>query len=113
MDESGLEASTTIGPYAEGSTVEVSCEVSGGRFRFIIKCCFYSLQHLLFTIASYVYVNVQVKPLLILNLLSTYNYRINDCFDLNVPSVVTGDTLWLLGFSDVMTATVMVILLPY
>ena len=31
VDESGIEASATIGPYAEGSTVEVSCEVSGGK----------------------------------------------------------------------------------
>ena len=31
VDESGVEASTTIGPYAEGVSVEVSCEVSGGK----------------------------------------------------------------------------------
>ena len=33
VDESGIEASTTIGPYAEGVSVEVSCEVSGGKLK--------------------------------------------------------------------------------
>ena len=31
VDESGIEASTTIGPYAAGVSVEVSFEVSGGK----------------------------------------------------------------------------------
>lgn len=35
VDESGIEASTTIGPYAEGVSVEVSCEVSGGKSKLV------------------------------------------------------------------------------
>ena len=35
VDDFGREASATIGPYAEGRSVEVSCEVSGGKLNSI------------------------------------------------------------------------------
>lgn len=32
-DDAGMERSTSVGPYAEGDMVTLSCEVFGGKYR--------------------------------------------------------------------------------
>ena len=37
LDENGLESTTHVGPYVEGVTVKLSCEVKGGKYELYIQ----------------------------------------------------------------------------
>ena len=37
VNEAGREATSQLGPYNEGSTVQISCEVSEGKFNAFIS----------------------------------------------------------------------------
>ena len=45
VDEAGVEAENFVGPYPEGSTVQISCEVSGGKNIKHAVCSFYFAYH--------------------------------------------------------------------